>query len=364
MQKPDYYEVLEVSREVTVTELKKAYRNKALEFHPDRNPDNPEAEEQFKVCAEAYAVLSDPQKREIYDRFGHAGLGGAGAPGFGDIGDVFSQFQDIFGDLFGGGGGFGFGGFGRRRRDPNAPARGADIRTDVSLSLRDAAFGATREIDLSHPSPCEACHGTGARDGELEGCATCGGRGQVARAQGAFVMTTTCPTCRGRGSQAKETCDECDGGGQIDVERVVKINVPAGVDTGQSLRLSGRGQEGSRGGPAGDLYVTVHVEPDEDFQREGFDLVHRLPVTYPQAALGAKVEVPALEEDEDATQTVKIPSGIQPGETIVVRGAGVPRLNGRGRGDLICVLEVEVPKRLSREQKRLLKDLDRSFDES
>jgi len=364
MSKPDYYEVLEVSREVTVSELKKAYRTKALEFHPDRNPDNPEAEEKFKVCAEAYAVLSDPQKRQIYDRFGHAGLGGAGAPGFGDIGDVFSQFQDIFGDLFGGSGGFGFGGFGRRRRDPNGPARGADIRTDVSLSLREAAFGTTREIDLSHPSPCEACHGTGAKGGELEGCASCGGRGQVARAQGAFVMTTTCPACQGRGMQAKDACDECEGGGQIDIERIVKINVPAGVDTGQSLRLSGRGQDGVRGGPAGDLYVTAHVEQDEDFDREGFDLVHHLSVTYPQAALGAKVEVPALEEDEDATQTVKVPSGIQAGETIVVRGAGVPRLNGRGRGDLICVVEVEVPKRLSREQKRLLKELDRTFEES
>jgi molecular chaperone DnaJ len=364
MLKPDYYEVLEVSREVTVTELKKAYRKKALELHPDRNPDNPEAEERFKVCAEAYAVLSDPQKRQVYDRFGHAGLGGAGAPGFGDIGDVFSQFQDIFGDLFGGGGGFGFGGFSRRRRDPNAPAQGADIRTDVSLSLREAAFGATREIDLSHPSPCEACSGTGAKSGELEGCATCGGRGQVARAQGAFVMTTTCPACHGRGMRAKEACDECEGGGQVDVERVVKINVPAGVDTGQSLRLSGRGQDGARGGPAGDLYVTVHVEPDEEFQREGFDLIHHLSVTYPQAALGAKVEVPALEEDENATETVKIRAGIQPGETLVVRGAGVPRLNGRGRGDLICVVEVEVPKRLSREQKRLLKELDRTFDES
>jgi len=365
MSKPDYYEVLEVSREVTVTELKKAYRNKALEFHPDRNPDDPQAEEQFKICAEAYSVLSDPQKRQMYDRFGHAGLGGPGAPGFGDIGDVFSQFQDIFGDLFGGGGGgFGFGGFGRRRRDPNAPTRGADIRTDVSLSLRESAFGATREIDLSHPSPCEACHGTGAKGGVLEGCATCGGRGQVARAQGAFVMTTSCPSCQGRGSQAKEACEECDGGGKIDVERIVKINVPGGVDTGQSLRLSGRGQEGTRGGPAGDLYVTVHVEPDEDFQREEFDLIHRLVVTYPQAALGAKLEVPALEEDEDATQTVKVPSGTQAGETLVVRGGGVPRLNGRGRGDLVCLVEIGVPKRLSREQKRLLKELDRSFEES
>ena len=364
MSKSDYYEVLEVHREVTVIELKKAYRKKALEFHPDRNPDDPEAEEEFKICAEAYSVLSDPQKRQLYDRYGHAGLGGAGAQGFGDIGDVFSQFQDIFGDLFGGGGGFGFGGFGRRRRDPNGPARGADIRTDVSMSLREAAFGAAREIDLSHPSPCEACHGTGAKGGEVETCATCGGRGQVARAQGAFVMTTNCPSCRGQGTQAKDACEECEGVGHVDLERVVKVNVPGGVDTGQSLRLSGKGQEGVRGGPAGDLYVTVHVEADEDFQRDGFDLVHRLAVTYPQAALGAKLEVPSFEEDEDATQTVKVPSGTQPGATLIVRGGGVPRLNGRGRGDLICYVEVEVPKRLSREQKRLLKDLDRSFEAS
>jgi molecular chaperone DnaJ len=364
MSKPDYYEVLEVHREVTAVELKKAYRKKALEHHPDRNPDNPEAEERFKDCAEAYSVLSDPQKRQMYDQYGHAGLGGAGGPGFGDIGDVFSQFQDIFGDLFGGGGGFGFGGFGRQRRDPNGPARGADIRTDVSLSFREAAFGAEREIDLSHPSPCEACSGTGAKDGQLEGCATCGGRGQVARAQGAFVMTTTCPACQGRGAQARKACDECEGHGQVDVERVVKLTIPAGVDTGQSLRLSGRGQKGVRGGPAGDLYVTAHVAPDEDFQREGFDLVYRLDLTFPEAALGAKVEVPALEEDEDAMQTVKVPSGTQPGETLIVRGGGVPRLNGRGRGDLVCVVAVAVPKRLSREQKRLLKDLGRTFDES
>ena len=362
MPKPDYYEVLEVTREVTTVELKKAYRKKALEYHPDRNPENPEAEEKFKLCAEAYSILSDEQKRQVYDRYGHAGLGGGGAQGFGDVGDIFSQFQDIFGDLFGGGGGFGFGGFGRRRRDPNAPTRGADVRTDVSLSLREAAFGTTRQIDLSHPTPCEACSGTGAKGGELQSCDTCGGRGQVARAQGAFVMTTTCPACRGRGATAKDTCDECEGAGQVDSERVVKVNVPGGVDTGQSLRLSGRGQEGTRGGPAGDLYVTVHVERDEDFERDGFNLVHRLTLTYPQAALGAKLEVPALEEEEDVVQTIKVPSGTQNGETLVIRGAGVPRLNGRGRGNLICVVEVEVPKKLSREQKRLLKELDRTFD--
>jgi molecular chaperone DnaJ len=358
MDKPDYYEVLEVSRDVSASELKRAYRDKALELHPDRNPDDPQAEEQFKICAEAYAVLSDPNKRQLYDRFGHAGLSGGGAPGFGDIGDVFSQFQDIFGDIFG------FGGFGRRRRDPNGPTRGADIRTDVSLSLRDAAFGTKTEIDLSHPSPCEACHGTGAEEGVVVGCVTCGGRGQVARAQGAFVMTTNCPTCRGRGTQARAACGECEGAGQIDVERVVKVNVPAGVDTGQNLRLTGQGQAGSRGGPPGDLYVTVHVESDEVFQREDSDLIHRLSVTYPQAALGAKIDVPLLDEDEDATTTLKVPRGTQPGETLVIRGAGVPRLSGRGRGDLICVVEISVPKKLSREQKRLLRDLDETFGES
>jgi molecular chaperone DnaJ len=364
MAKPDYYEILEVTREVSTAELKKAYREKALEYHPDRNPGNAEAEEKFKACAEAYAVLSDPQKRQMYDRFGHTGLGGAGAPGFGDIGDVFSQFQDIFGDLFGGAGGFGFGGFGRRRRDPNAPMRGSDVRTDLRLSLREAAFGTTKQIDLSHPSPCEACRGTGAKGGELVACGTCGGRGQVARAQGAFVLSTTCPTCRGRGVRAQELCEECEGRGQVDTERAVKINTPPGVDTGQSLRLGGRGQEGTRGGPAGDLYVTVYVDRDEVFERQGSDLIQRVAVTYPQAALGAKIDVPAFEEDDDAIESLKIPSGTQPGEQLVIRGGGVPRLNGRGRGDLVCVIEIEVPKRLSREQKRLLKDLDRTFESS
>ena len=362
MDKPDYYEVLEVTREVSTTELKKAYRKKALELHPDRNPDNPQAEERFKVCAEAYAVLSDPNKRELYDRFGHAGLSGGGAPGFRDIGDVFSQFQDIFGDIFGGGG-FGFGGFGRRRRDPNAPVRGADIRTEVSLRLREAAFGTKTEVDLTHPSPCEECHGTGAEGGVLVGCATCGGRGQVARAQGAFVMTTTCPSCGGQGVLAKAPCEHCRGAGQVEVERVVKVSVPSGVDTGQTLRLSGQGQAGSRGGPSGDLYVTVRVQPDEAFDREGNDLIQRVPVTYSEAALGAKIEVSVLEEDEeDATTPLKIPAGTQPGDTLIIRGAGVPRLNGRGRGDMACVVEVTVPRKLSREQKRLLKELGRTFD--
>ncbi|MGB5812142.1 MAG: J domain-containing protein, partial [Polyangiales bacterium] len=181
--------------------------------------------------------------------------------------------------------------------------------------------------------------------------------------QGAFVMTTTCPTCRGRGTQAKDACGECDGAGQVNLERVVKVTVPGGVDSGQTLRLTGQGQAGSRGGPSGDLYVTVHIRQDDDFQREGFDLFHRVEVTYPQAALGDKVEVPVLEEDEDATGTLKIPAGTQPGDTLIMRGAGVPRLNGRGRGDMACVVEVSVPRKLSREQKRLLKDLGRTLSE-
>ncbi len=360
MDKPDYYDLLEVTRSVSEVELKKAYRKKALELHPDRNPGDPHAEEQFKLCAEAYAVLSDPQKRRMYDQFGHAGLGGGGAPGFSDIGDIFSHFQDIFGDVFGGGmGGFGgFGGFGRRRRDPNAPTRGADIQADIQLTLSESAFGLKKDIALVHPTPCDTCRGTGAKGGELKPCQTCQGRGQVARSQGAFVLTTACPTCRGAGMQAAASCEECSGQGEIRTERTVKVSIPAGVDSGQSLRLSGQGQAGKRGGPSGDLYVRVYVEIDERFERNGFDLIHPLDLSFSQAALGAKVEVPALDEDPDATCTVKVPAGTQPGETIAVRGAGVPKLNGRGRGDLICLVNVVVPKKLSRRQKKLLGELD------
>ena len=365
MAKADYYDVLGVDKGASEAELKKAYRQKALELHPDRNPDDPDAEEQFKLVSEAYAVLSDADKRRLYDQFGHAGLGGGGAaPGFQDIGDIFSQFQDIFGDMFGGGGfgGFGgLGGFGRRRADPNAPARGADIRAEILLTLREAAFGIKKEIPLVHPSPCDACRGTGAKDGELEACGTCGGRGQVARSQGAFVLTTTCPTCRGQGVFAQDKCETCHGQGETRVERDVKISVPAGISAGQSLRVAGKGQEGRRGGPAGDLFVTVRVEDDPVFERDGYELVYPLHVSYPQAALGAKIDIPAFEEEQDAQQTVKVASGTQPGDTIVIKGAGIPRLQRRGRGDLICVVQVDVPKKLSREQKKLLKELDETL---
>lgn len=362
MSKPDYYELLGVDRNVSESELKKAYRKKAMELHPDRNPGNAEAEEQFKLCSEAYAVLSDAQKRSIYDRYGHAGLqgGGPGGPGgFTDVGDIFSHFQDIFGDFFGG-----FGGGGGRRVNPNAPQRGADVRAEVVLTLREAAFGAQKELELAHPNPCGECNGTGAEGGKFDACGTCGGRGQVARARGAFVVTTPCPDCRGQGMKPQKACGACKGAGDVRADRKVKISIPAGVDAGQTLRLPNQGQAGRRGGPPGHLYVTVQVEHDERFQRDGYDLVHELHISFPQAALGAKVPVPSLEESPTEPLTVKIPAGTQPGETVTVRGAGIPRLNDeRRRGDLICVVQVDVPKELSPKAKQLIEQLAATMGE-
>lgn len=353
MGKPDYYELLGVARSATEQEIKKAYRRVALECHPDRNPDDPSAEERFKLASEAYQVLSDAQKRQVYDRYGHAGLEGRGYEGFGDIGDIFSHFQDIFGEFFGAG----FGGGRRRRRD--GPTRGADVRTVVTLTLKEAAFGTQKEISVSHPSPCTACKGTGAKDARRETCTGCGGRGQVAHARGAFVLTTTCAQCGGEGMIAAERCAECNGRGEVPTERTVRLTVPAGVDEGQTLRLASQGQAGRLNGPAGHLYVTVQIEPDERFTRDGYDLVHELHVSFPQAALGADVPVPTLEGEE----TIRVPAGIQPGDTLVVEGLGIPRLDGRGRGDLVTVVQVDVPKKLSRKAKKLLAELSEHLDD-
>lgn len=356
MSKPDYYEVLGVARSASEQEIKKAYRRVALECHPDRNPDDPNAEERFKVASEAFQVLSDSQKRQVYDRFGHAGLEGRGYEGFGDVGDIFTHFQDIFGEMFGGFGG-GFGGFGGRRRRRDGPMRGADVRTTVHLTLQEAAFGTQKELDVVHPSPCGDCRGTGAKDGRRDTCSGCGGRGQVAHARGAFVLTTTCAQCGGEGMIAVERCTTCSGRGDVETERKVRLTVPAGVDEGQTLRLANQGQEGRFNGPPGHLYVTVEVEPDERFARDGYDLVHELHVSFPQAALGAKVEVPTLEGSE----TIDIPAGAQPGDTMIVERAGVPRLDGRGRGDLIAVIQVDVPKKLSRRARKLLEELSETL---
>lgn len=358
MSKRDYYEVLGVSPGVGPAELKRAYRKLAMKHHPDRNQDDPEAAERFKEVSEAYQVLSDPQKRELYDRFGHEGLSGGGGAGFQDVGDIFSHFQDIFGDFFGGMGGMGgFGG--RRRRD--GPSRGGDVRTRLELTLEEAVFGTEREIELRHPTPCGDCRGTGAKDGELTTCASCGGRGQVAHRRGAFVLQTSCSACRGTGTTVSAPCETCGGKGEVASERKVRVTIPAGIDHGQTLRLAGQGQAGARGGPPGNLYVEVAVQPDERFQRDGLDLVYEVHLSFPQAALGAKVEVPSLRSDEEPTE-LRVPAGVQPGETLVIRGAGVPRLDGRGRGDLVCVVQVDVPKELSPRAQELIEELAKTFE--
>lgn len=350
MAKRDYYEVLGVTRGADTADIKKAYRKLALELHPDRNPGNKEAEEKFKEASEAYEVLSDAQKRATYDRFGHDGLRGGGYQGVGDVEDVFSHFQDIFGDLFGGGmGGFGFQGGGRRAR--RGPSPGADLQMQLTLTLKEAAFGVEREIKLKHPVRCETCKGEG---GTREPCGACGGRGQTTMARGPIMFTSTCGACGGSGTRVKDACGDCQGRGAVPKERTVKVNIPAGVDAGQTLRLSGQGQASADGGPTGNLFVTIDLEHDARFQRDGYDLVHELHVSFPEAALGATVPVPTLDDEKEE---ITLPPGAQNGDTMVIEGAGVPRLDGRGRGNLVAVIHVDVPKKLSRKAKKLLEDL-------
>lgn len=352
MAKRDYYEVLGVDRTAPQDQIKKAYRQLALKLHPDRNPDDPSAEDKFKEASEAFQVLSDPDKRARYDRFGHEGMSAAGYQGVGDIGDIFSQFRDIFGadifgDFFGGGGGR------QARRDQ--PQRGADIRAQVSVSLADAAFGTKKEVELVHPTPCEDCDGSGAAKGSSRTtCSMCQGRGQVGHARGPFVISSGCPQCQGEGSVVKDPCKPCRGTGEVRADRKVKVTIPAGIDDGQTLRVTNQGQAGRRGGPQGHLYVTVHVAEHPHFQREGAHLIHHLKVSFADAALGAELEAPTL---EGGKTKVKIPAGTQPNDTIVLRGQGIAELQGRGRGDYVIVARIEVPKKLSSKAKKLLGEL-------
>jgi len=351
MAKRDYYAVLGVERSASEQDLKRAYRKLALELHPDRNPGDAQAEERFKEASEAYAVLSDGDKRAAYDRFGHAGVSNAG-PGFCNVQDIFSQFGDIFADFFGGG----FGGGGRR----GGAQRGADLRTVMQLSLKEAAFGAKKEVPLHHPGPCQACDGSGAEGGKRSVCSRCNGAGQIAHSRGPFLLQTTCPACRGAGSVAVSACNSCRGTGQVEIERSVKVTFPAGVDDGQTLRVPGQGLAGTQGGPAGHLYVDVQLEPAPRFEREGADLIHPLTLSFPQASLGAEVKVPSLEDEQLA---VKIPAGSQPGDAVRVRGRGIPHLNDRGRGDLIVVVQLGVPKKLSKKARKLLEELQQELDQ-
>ncbi len=345
--KRDYYEVLGVSRQASDQEIKSAYRKLALQYHPDRNPGNKQAEESFKEAAEAYSVLSDSQKRAAYDRFGHAGVAGAASSGFGGFDpNVFADFSDILGDLFGFGDMFG------SRRGGARSQRGADLRYDLDLSFEDAAFGTTTKIKVPRHETCPECDGSGAERGSgPTTCTTCNGYGQVRFQQGFFAITRTCSQCHGSGQVIKNKCKTCRGEGRVIREKTLELKIPAGVDNGSKLRVSGEGDAGGRGGPAGDLYVVLNVHEHEFFERREHDLYCHIPITFPQAALGDRIAIPTLERDEE---TLAIPAGTQNGSTFRIKGRGVSKRGGSARGDLYVTVNVVVPAKLTKEQKELL----------
>ena len=350
--KRDYYEVLAISRESTSDELRKAYRREALKHHPDRNPGDASAEAKFKEVNEAYQVLSDDDKRRIYDQFGHAGLetsmGGGG--GFDGITDVFAHMQDLFSEMFSGGAGFGGGG---------RPRRGGDMRVQTRLTLREAAFGCKREVSVRAPAACGDCGGSGAKAGtKPETCSQCRGTGQVSNARGFVMFTSTCPRCRGAGRVVKQPCPSCGGHGAVERTRKVTVTFPAGIDAGQRLRVTGQGMPGPGGAPPGDLYVEIDVEDDARFERDGGDLVTRVRVPFTEAALGAQIRVPALDaENEQASLPLAIPPGTQSGAVFTIKSNGIPRLDGRGRGSLVVVVQVDVPTALTPRARELLEQL-------
>jgi molecular chaperone DnaJ len=342
----DYYEVLGVARDATADQIKSAYRKLALQYHPDRNPGDREAEERFKEAAEAYAVLSDAEKRGRYDRFGSAGGGGGFDPGGFDP-STFADFSDILGDLFGLGGAFG----GRARRGGAEP--GADLRYDLEIGFEEAAFGTTRTLQIPRLETCATCAGSGAAAGSQPAtCRTCSGRGEIRFAQGFFVVSRTCPACNGEGRTISDPCPDCRGAGRNEMRRELEVKIPAGVDTGARLRLQGEGEHGRRGGRTGDLYVVLEVTPHERFGREGANVLAVEEIGYAQAALGAELEIETLHGRE----TLHVPAGTQPGHLFRLKGKGIPRLGGSGRGDHVVEVAVRVPKPsdLSQEQKALL----------
>jgi molecular chaperone DnaJ len=344
----DCYEVLGVSRSASVDEIKSAYRKAALKWHPDRNPQNKhEAEVKFRESTEAYSVLSDPQKRQVYDTYGHAGLSGASGADFNST--IFQDFHDIFGDFFGFEDLFSGGRRGRKRVQ-----RGADLRYDMSLTFEEAAAGVTTKVKLPRQEYCEACNGTGAKAGTgVAACQSCGGRGQLAYQQGFLTITRTCPACQGAGQIIRERCPECRGQGRLERERTIELRVPPGVDTGTRLRVAGEGEPGPNGGPSGDLYVVLEVKEHPFFERRGADLYCTIPVSVVQAAVGTELQVPGLTGEE----RLKIPEGTQSGAVFRVKGKGMPDPHGGGRGDLYYHVRVMTPVKLTREQRRLMEQL-------
>ena len=347
----DYYEVLGVSHTAAVEEIKSAYRKAALKWHPDRSPENKtEAEVKFRECTEAYSVLSDTQKRQVYDTYGHAGLSGAGG-GQGFDNTVFQDFHDIFGDffgfedLFGGGGG---------RRGRRRAQRGADLRYDMSLAFEEASAGVTTKIKLPRQEYCEACNGTGAKKGTgVQACQTCAGRGQLAYQQGFFTITRTCPACQGAGQIVKERCPECRGQGRLEREKTIELRIPPGVDTGTRLRVAGEGEPGPNGGPAGDLYVVLEVKEHPFFERRGADLYCTIPLSIAQATLGTELQLPGLNGEEK----LKIPEGTQSGAVFRIKGKGLADPRGGGKGDLYYHVLVMTPTKLTRDQRKLMEQL-------
>lgn len=354
MSKRDYYEILIVERMASSEEIKKSYRKLAVKFHPDKNPGDKTAEEKFKELSEAYEILSDPQKRALYDQHGHAAFdrraGGFGrSAGGGGFHDPFDIFREVFGgggnifdDLFGGG-----------RSDPTQAQRGEDLRYDMELTFEEAAHGCDKEITVTKPERCDVCNGSGAEAGsKVKTCPTCSGRGQVISSRGIFSIAQTCPACQGAGRVIEKPCKACHGAGRRDRPSKIKLKIPGGVDTGSRLRSMGNGQAGLRGGPSGDLYVILHVKPHEIFQRDGDDLLCEVPVGFVQAALGTEIEVPTL----DGKAEIKIPAGTQPGTMFRLKGKGVKNVQGYGHGDLHVRVLVEVPTHLSSAQKAKLQE--------
>ena len=350
MKKRDYYEVLGVARDADEAAIKKAYRRLALKHHPDRNPGDKQAEEHFKEAAEAYAVLADAEKRARYDRFGHAGVGGAASDPFAGNADVFAGFEDILGSFFG----FSMGDlFGGGRGRGGGSRRGSDLRYDLEIDLLEAAHGLDREIKVPRHEACEDCHGSGSKDGKRTTCRACGGRGQILRQSGFFTLSQTCGSCRGSGQVVKDACPACRGEGRRRVVKHIKIRIPPGVDTGVRLRMSGEGEAGGSGGRPGDLYVFITVREHPEFRREGPHLFTAAALTLTQAVLGGEVSVPTL----DGAASLTIPPGTQAGTTFTMKGRGLPSLDGGPRGDLYVSVAVRIPARLTREQRKLFESL-------
>lgn len=347
-EKRDCYDILVIARSANADEVKSAYRKAALKWHPDRNPQSKqEAEEKFREATEAYSILSDPQKRAAYDRFGYEGLSRGGFDG-GMNQTIFDEFQDIFGDFFG------FEDIFAGRRGRTRSQRGADLRYDMKLSFEEAANGVNTKIRIPRLEFCEVCNGTGAKAGTgVVACVTCGGRGQVHYQQGFFTISRTCPDCRGAGQIVRETCPDCKGKGRIERSRTIDLRIPPGVDSNTRLRIPGEGEPGGNSGPAGDLYVVLDVKPHPYFERRDADLYCTIPVSIVQAALGDEIVVPGLNGDE----TVKIPEGTQTGEIIRLKGKGMPDPHGGGKGDLYVNIHVEIPTKLTRDQRRLFEQL-------